>query len=52
MFYKWGITADEAMRKELRQHTLADLAQRITDKAPPAYGVQVVEWLSHSAVNK
>lgn len=44
--------ADEAMRKELRQHTLADLAQRITDKAPPAYGVQVVEWLSHSAVNK
>lgn len=44
--------AEKAMRAELRQHTLADLAQRATDKAPASYGVQVVQWLTDRAANR
>jgi Rrf2 family protein len=38
--------AEKAMREELKRHTLDDLSQRITDKAPAAYGEQIVTWLS------
>jgi Rrf2 family protein len=44
--------AEKAMRAELKQHTLADLAQRTEDKAPAAFGTQVVQWLSDRAVNR
>ena len=45
-------SAEKAMRNELKQHTLADLAQRTVDKAPAGYGVQVVQWLSGRAANR
>ncbi|MEX3985336.1 Rrf2 family transcriptional regulator [Paraburkholderia sp. EG287A] len=45
-------TAEKAMRAELKRHTLADLAQRTEDKAPAAYGTQVVQWLSDRATNR
>ncbi|CAG9182986.1 RrF2 family transcriptional regulator [Cupriavidus pampae] len=41
--------AERAMRAELQQHTLADLAQRTLEKAPAAYGPQVVQWLTDRA---
>lgn len=44
--------AEMAMRAELKQHTLADLAQRTIDKAPANYGVQVVQWLTDRAANR
>lgn len=44
--------AEKAMRTELKQHTLNDLAQRVTDKAPAAYGTQVVEWLTERTANR
>lgn len=42
--------AEKAMRAELKRHTLDDLAQRVVDKAPASYGVQVVQWLSDRTV--
>ncbi|WP_354687819.1 Rrf2 family transcriptional regulator [Cupriavidus necator] len=44
--------AEKAMRAELKQHTLADLAQRTIDKAPASYGVHVVRWLSDRAAHR
>lgn len=44
--------AEKAMRAELKQHTLADLAQRTDDKAPAAYGTHVVQWLTDRAANR
>ncbi|ABR91566.1 transcriptional regulator [Janthinobacterium sp. Marseille] len=44
--------AEKAMRAELKQHTLADLAQRTNDKAPAAFGGQVVTWLNDRATNR
>ncbi|MBN3802360.1 Rrf2 family transcriptional regulator [Paraburkholderia sp. Ac-20336] len=44
--------AEKAMRSELKQHTLDDLARRVADKSPPAYGVQVVKWLSDRTANR
>lgn len=44
--------AEKAMRAELKQHTLADLAQRTSDKAPAAFGGQVVTWLTDRAANR
>lgn len=44
--------AEKAMRSELKQHTLADLAQRSTDKAPASHGVNVVHWLNDRALNR
>jgi len=40
------------MRAELKTHTLADLAQRVVDKASAGYGKQVVHWLSDRAANR
>lgn len=45
-------TAERAMRAELKQQTLADLAQRAIDKAPASYGTQVVHWLTDRAANR
>lgn len=44
--------AEKAMRAELKQHTLADLAERTAGKAPAGYGVQIVNWLSGRAANR
>ncbi|WER50826.1 Rrf2 family transcriptional regulator [Cupriavidus sp. WKF15] len=44
--------AEKAMRAELKRHTLADLSQRVNDKTPASYGVQVVRWLSDRAANR
>ena len=44
--------AEKTMRAELKQHTLADLAQRTEAKAPAAFGTQVVHWLSDRAANR
>lgn len=44
--------AEKAMRAELMQHTLADLAQRAIDKAPASHGVQIVHWLVDRAANR
>lgn len=44
--------AEKAMRAELEQHTLADLAQRTDAKAPAAFGKQVVQWLSDRSANR
>lgn len=45
-------TAEKAMRAELKQHTLADLAQRVSDKAPDAFGGEVVTWLTARVDNR
>lgn len=44
--------AEKAMHNELKQHTLADLAKRTTDKADASYGIQVIQWLSHNSANR
>ena len=44
--------AEKAMRAELKQHTLADLAQRTVNKAPASHGVHVVQWLTDRAANR
>ncbi|QEZ46654.1 RrF2 family transcriptional regulator [Cupriavidus oxalaticus] len=44
--------AEKAMRAELKRHTLADLSQRVNDKTPASYGMQVVQWLSDRAANR
>ncbi len=44
--------AEKAMRAELKQHTLADLAQRANDKAPASFGGQVVTWLTARAPDR
>ncbi|WP_186308424.1 hypothetical protein [Paraburkholderia sp. BCC1885] len=35
------------MTEALAMHSLADLAARTAQKAPAAYGPQVVKWLEH-----
>ena len=45
-------SAEKAMRHELRQHTLLDIANRAIDKAPNSYGTQVVQWLTTRSVNR
>lgn len=45
-------TAEKAMRAELKRHTLDDLAQRVADKSPPIYNVQVVKWLSDRTTDR
>lgn len=45
-------TAEMRMREVLAQHTLADLAKRAADKAPPAFGPAVVQWLGDRASNR
>ncbi|WP_081651584.1 Rrf2 family transcriptional regulator [Cupriavidus sp. WS] len=46
------LAAEKAMRTELKRHTLDDLAQRVADKTPSTYGVQVVKWLSDRTTNR
>ncbi|WP_423193697.1 RrF2 family transcriptional regulator [Cupriavidus sp. H18C2] len=45
-------SAEKAMRAELKNHTLADIAERTVEKAPAAYGGQVVQWLTDRAENR
>lgn len=45
-------TAEKAMRAELKRHTLADLAERANEKAPAAFGEQVVNWLTDRQANR
>ncbi|MNL74464.1 hypothetical protein D3C87_2001070 [compost metagenome] len=40
------------MRAELKRHTLADLAERANEKAPAAFGAQVVNWLTDRQANR
>lgn len=44
--------AERAMREELKQHTLADLASRVNAKAPASHGRHVVEWFSDRSSNR
>lgn len=44
--------AEKAMRAELKQHTLSELAQHVIEKTPASYGVQVVQWLTDRAANR
>lgn len=44
--------AEKAMRTELKQHTLDDLAARIVDKAPAAYGGEIVQWFADRAAGR
>ncbi|RZT39269.1 RrF2 family transcriptional regulator [Cupriavidus agavae] len=46
------LAAEKAMRAELKNHTLADIAERTTEKLPAAYGGQVVQWLTDRAANR
>lgn len=46
------LAAEKAVRAELKQHTLDDLAQRVSDKAPDAFGGQVVTWLTDRVANR
>lgn len=45
-------SAEKAMRAELKQYTLADVAQRVVDKASAGYGGQVIEWLTDRSANR
>ncbi|SOY68861.1 Transcriptional regulator [Cupriavidus taiwanensis] len=45
-------SAEKAMRAELKNHTLADIAERTVEKLPAAYGSQVVQWLTDRAANR
>lgn len=45
-------TAEKAMRAELKRHTLADLAERTNEKAPAAFGAQVVNWFADRQANR
>lgn len=41
------LDAEKRMNEALAMHSLADLATRTVEKAPAAYGPQVVKWLEH-----
>lgn len=41
------LDAEKRMTESLAAHSLADLATRTVEKAPAAYGHQVVKWLGH-----
>ncbi|WP_322056454.1 Rrf2 family transcriptional regulator [Paraburkholderia sp. J63] len=44
--------AERAMRAELKQHSLADLASRAYAKAPASYPHRVVNWFTERAANR
>jgi rrf2 family protein (putative transcriptional regulator) len=46
------LSAEKAMREELKTHTLDELAQRVVDKSTGNYGKQVVHWLSDRSANR
>ncbi|WEF30283.1 Rrf2 family transcriptional regulator [Klebsiella aerogenes] len=46
------LAAEKAMRQELMRHTLADLAQRVSEKTPAIYGEQIIQWLSDRSENR
>jgi len=46
------LAAEKAMRQELKRHTLAGLAQRVSEKTPTIYGEQIIQWLSDRSENR
>jgi Rrf2 family protein len=46
------LDAEKRMNEALAAHSLADLAARTVEKAPAAYGHQVVKWLAHRSANR
>jgi Rrf2 family protein len=46
------LDAEKRMREALAAHSLADLATRTAEKAPAAFGHQVVKWLGHRSANR
>lgn len=46
------LEAEQAMRATLRQHTLADLAQRVRQKATASYEPAVIQWLDQRSAGR
>lgn len=46
------LDAEKRMNEALAAHSLADMAARTAEKAPVAYGHQVVKWLAHRSANR
>ncbi|AGB84059.1 rrf2 family protein, putative transcriptional regulator [Serratia sp. FGI94] len=46
------LAAEQAMRNELKRHTLHDLAHQVAEKTPPAYGERIIQWLSERNENR
>lgn len=46
------LAAEQAMRSELKRQTLLDLAQRVSEKTPRAYGEKVIQWLSERSESR
>jgi len=46
------LEAEQAMRVALRQHTLADLAQRVRQKATAGYEPAVIQWLGDRSAGR
>ncbi|WP_025732662.1 RrF2 family transcriptional regulator [Carnimonas nigrificans] len=40
------LAAEQAMRDELKQHSLNDLSRQVAQKAPNAYEEQAIQWLT------
>ncbi|MFT8887143.1 MAG: hypothetical protein ABF946_13185, partial [Acetobacter papayae] len=46
------LRAEQAMRQELAQTSLADLAHSVRDKAPPPFFEEARSWLDERAQNR
>ncbi len=46
------LQAEQKMRAALAAHTLADLAQRLSTKAPPAFEEEILTWLDERAAGR
>jgi len=46
------LAAEQAMRAELKRHTLSTLAHRVGEKVPAVYGEQIIQWLSDRTGNR
>ncbi|MGA7777606.1 MAG: Rrf2 family transcriptional regulator [Paraburkholderia sp.] len=46
------LDAEKRMNEALAAHSLVDLATRTAEKAPAAFGHQVVKWLAHRSANR
>lgn len=46
------LVAEQAMRNELKRHTLNDLAQRVSEKTPVGFEGEVIAWLSERNGNR
>ena len=40
------LAAEQAMRAELKRHSLKSLAHQVAEKVPAVYGEQIIQWLS------